>query len=67
MLKNDDHGNDEYMDSKGIDDNKIKVDRIANHPAALLPSTARLRRFQSFSAALSYSHPYLHLEPSLIL
>ena len=27
------------------DDDNIQVDRIANHPAALLPSTARLRRF----------------------
>ena len=39
-----DHEYDEDQDVVDNDDN-IQVDRIANHPAALLPSTARLRRF----------------------
>ena len=38
------HEYDEDQDVVDDDDN-IQVDRIANHPAALLPSTARLRRF----------------------
>ena len=37
----------EYNEDQDVvdDDDNIQVDRIANHPAALLPSTARLRRF----------------------
>ena len=42
-------GNDvDVVDDDNNDDDEednIQVDRIANHPAALLPSTARLRRF----------------------
>ena len=39
---------DDVVDDDNNDDDEednIQVDRIANHPAALLPSTARLRRF----------------------
>ena len=45
-----DHNHDydrDYDEDQDVvdDDDNIQVDRIANHPAALLPSTARLRRF----------------------
>ena len=42
---------DDVVDDDDDDDEEdnIQVDRIANHPAALLPSTARLRRFHHLS------------------